>query len=322
MIPLSTGPISIGVCADPRVHSFDEINQFDRMLDWLGRNEPQLAAAVAPRVDDIEDFLRVEDFAYGVKQAYSTQRWSLVGEAAAFADPFYSPGSDFIGYGNVFTTDLILRDLEGRDFSDQVTFYNDFYQRTFDYVLARTLNMYPGFGNPYVGMAKNGWDSFLNHTGVVSVMLANKLTDYEFLRSVNDDLDRLFKLNINIHKMFAEWNELEFKMLPPIMLRGYFAILEAMQGIANEYTEDELRERVAGQVQTAEAIAIDIFAQAANALPVQPADRPLNPYAISLRPEDWEAEGLYDEQGLTVAQARERAPGSDVMWGQIAPVPS
>ena len=106
MIPLSSGPISIGVCADPRFHPYEEISEFDRLLSWLHKHEPQLAATIAARQGDVEDFLRVKDFAYGVKQTYSTDRWSLVGEAAAFADPFYSPGSDFIGYGNTFTGDL------------------------------------------------------------------------------------------------------------------------------------------------------------------------------------------------------------------------
>ena len=103
LIQLATGPISIGVCADPRSHPYEEINELDRLLGWLRKHEPQLAASVEQRQEDIEDFLRVRDFAYGVKQAFSTDRWSLVGEAAAFADPFYSPGSDFIGYSNTFT---------------------------------------------------------------------------------------------------------------------------------------------------------------------------------------------------------------------------
>nr|MBA2630654.1 tryptophan 7-halogenase [Thermoleophilaceae bacterium] len=137
LIPLSSGPISIGVCADPRHHPFEEINELDKLLGWFARHEPQLAAALEPRRGDIEDFLRVEDFAYGVEQTYSTDRWSLVGEAGAFADPFYSPGSDFIAYGNTFTTDLITRQLDGQDISDRTAYYNDYYQRTFQYVIAK-----------------------------------------------------------------------------------------------------------------------------------------------------------------------------------------
>ena len=44
LIPLSSGPISIGVCADPRIHPFEEISELDRMVDWLKRHEPQLGA--------------------------------------------------------------------------------------------------------------------------------------------------------------------------------------------------------------------------------------------------------------------------------------
>ncbi|MBY9001369.1 MAG: hypothetical protein KGD64_10665, partial [Candidatus Heimdallarchaeota archaeon] len=33
---------------------------------------------------------------YGTRQYFSQNRWGLTGESAAFTDPFYSPGSDFI----------------------------------------------------------------------------------------------------------------------------------------------------------------------------------------------------------------------------------
>ena len=71
------------------------------------------------RQDDIEDFLKVKDFSYGCKQVYSgADRWTLIGEAGPFLDPFYSPGSDFIAMGNTLITDLIVRDLGGEDVTD------------------------------------------------------------------------------------------------------------------------------------------------------------------------------------------------------------
>jgi hypothetical protein len=49
------------------------------------------------RRDQVEDFLKVRHFSYGCKQEFSgSDRWCLVGEAGAFLDPFYSPGSDYI----------------------------------------------------------------------------------------------------------------------------------------------------------------------------------------------------------------------------------
>ena len=41
-------------------------------------------------------------------------RTGLVGEAAAFLDPFYSPGSDFIAIGNTMVGRLIEEDLDGK----------------------------------------------------------------------------------------------------------------------------------------------------------------------------------------------------------------
>src|SRR6185295_6080228 len=40
VIPLGSKNTSIGIVADPAVHPFDEINRYDRALDWLEKNEP------------------------------------------------------------------------------------------------------------------------------------------------------------------------------------------------------------------------------------------------------------------------------------------
>ena len=44
MIPLSSGPISIGIVADPRFHPYEEMKTLDGALDWIRRYEPQLAS--------------------------------------------------------------------------------------------------------------------------------------------------------------------------------------------------------------------------------------------------------------------------------------
>lgn len=208
LIPLATGPISIGVCADPRFHPFEQINSFERLLAWLRDHEPQLASSVENRVEDVEDFLRIEDYAYGVEQTYSTERWSLVGEAAAFADPFFSPGSDFIAFGNTFTTDLVVRDLDGEDIAERVDYYNDLYQRLFANVIARYRDTYTVFGNSGVAVEMLYWDTVSSHSGITLVCVANKLTDLEFMKSIDADLDRHFELNVKVHDMCRQWNEI------------------------------------------------------------------------------------------------------------------
>lgn len=205
LIPLSSGPISIGICADPRVHPFEEINELGKLMDWLRAHEPQLAASVAGRLDDVEDFLRVKDFAYGVKQTSSEDRWALVGEAAAFADPYISPGSDMIAFSNTFACDLLTRDLDGEDVTERREYFNAFYQRTFRHVLSRTEDIYPVFGNPYVMAVKFSWDAYIAHCAQVLCFINGKLTDLEFMRSVDDRIDRIYRLNINMHRLFVEW---------------------------------------------------------------------------------------------------------------------
>lgn len=322
LIPLASGPISIGVCADPNFHPMEEIADLDRWMDWMGRHEPQLAAALRPRMNEVEDFLRVEDFAYGVEQAYSPDRWCLVGEAAAFADPFYSPGSDFIGYGNTFTCDLIVRDLDGQDIADRLDYYNDFYQRTFQFVLSRTEHNYPLFGNPWVMAGKLGWDVYHIHTGVTVLMVKSKLTDMEFMRSVDEDIDRLYRLSINMQKVFRQWHELERRPRERTMLLPIRAKIQGFPAFLQDMTDDELRQSLADQVRYAEAIAVAIFGRAANALAEPPApDRPLNPYALDLTSAGFAADGAGAERSITIGDARAMLPGLDGLWERVAPPP-
>jgi hypothetical protein len=267
-------------------------------------------------VEDIEDFLRVEDFAYGVERNYSTDRWALVGEAAAFADPFYSPGSDFIGYSNTFAADLIVRDLDGEDVSDRVEYYNQLYQRAFEFVIAKYRDLYPVFGNSWVSCGMITWGFFVNHTGITLLTLTNKLTDIEFMKSVDEDLDRFFQLSINMCKLFGEWHQLERRERPPVMTKIFPALVEGLLGLVKDYPDDEaLREEIRKQVKTCEAIAVAMFHKAASALPEPPdPDVAVNPYVVGLDPRKWESDGLFNAPGLTLAEANRIVPGVEVLW--------
>jgi flavin-dependent dehydrogenase len=322
MIPLGTGPISIGVCADPRFHPFEELNELDRMIGWLCEHEPQLGQAIDSRRGDIQDFLRVEDFAYGVERVLSPERWSLAGEAGAFADPFYSPGSDFIAYSNSFTADVIARDLDGEDVGERIEYFNDLYLRTFAMVLSRTENLYEAFGNPRVIEAKLSYDAVVNHGGVVLVAVKEKLTDLELMKSVDADIDRIYRLNMRTQRLFREWNELEPGPADaPAGVAGLImALIHGILALVQDHTDDELRVKVADNARAAEAMAVAIFHKAAAGLDEPPdPERPVNPYAITLRRDAWEAEGLFDEPGWTLADANAAIEGIENFWLPEAP---
>ena len=66
--------------------------------------------------DNLLDFMVLKHYAHHTGRIYSAEdKWGVTGEAGAFLDPLYSPGTDFIALNNTWLSDLILRDLAGED---------------------------------------------------------------------------------------------------------------------------------------------------------------------------------------------------------------
>jgi hypothetical protein len=250
-----------------------------------------------------------------------------VGEAAAFVDPFFSPGSDFIGYGNTFTTDLINRDLGGEDISERVDYYNALYRRAFDFTIARYRDTYPLFGNPGVALEMLYWMTPASHSGMTLLFQHNKLTDLEFMKSVDAELERYFTLNVTMHQLFRQWDRIdrpEPDMVgpelrgggppipgapggpppggpppivgappgvgPPLIVR---VTLRVFAALANNLDDGQLRTEFQEQMRGLEELAVEIFRRAASALPKPPPeDAPIDPYSLSLDPPRWKAGGL------------------------------
>ena len=161
LIPLSSGAISIGIVADPRFHPFERINTLEAALDWLDEHEPVVADAIRSRPDDVEDFLKIEHYSHGTERMFSPDRWGLTGDAGAFLDPFYSPGSDFIALANGCITDLVLHDLSGQPVERRAEAYNEIYLEEFHRALETYTRQYEVWGNAEVMTAKVFWDLLL-----------------------------------------------------------------------------------------------------------------------------------------------------------------
>ena len=210
MIPLSSGSISIGIVADPRFHAMDEMNTLDKAIDWIREHEPQLGEAVDARRDQIEDFLKVEDFSYGAKQAFSGRdRWCLVGEAGAFLDPFYSPGSDFIALSNTLATDLVTRELDGEDVVQRAEAHDDFYLNAYRVHLTQYEGQYVFWDNPTVMNVKISGNNIYYWGCLGLLFFHRKLTDLELMAAVRPDMERMWAIITRLEPMYREWNELE-----------------------------------------------------------------------------------------------------------------
>jgi flavin-dependent dehydrogenase len=87
LIPLASGSTSIGIVTDANMHAFDEMNLFERALNWLHQHEPQCAREIEQHRAELQDFRVMKDYSYSCEQIFSDERWCLVGEAAISLDP-------------------------------------------------------------------------------------------------------------------------------------------------------------------------------------------------------------------------------------------
>jgi flavin-dependent dehydrogenase len=158
IIPLASGLTSIGVVIHNEIHSFDDVRTLERCLAWLEKHEPVMSAMLKPY--KILDFLCLKDYSHTIGRGWSTDRWALVGEAGAFVDPLYSPGSDFIAYANTFTSELIRVDLTGGDLETRTRELNLQYRA----LVAGNIDVYaqsaPVYGHPRGMLTKVYWDNF------------------------------------------------------------------------------------------------------------------------------------------------------------------
>jgi hypothetical protein len=318
LIQLASGPISIGVCADPRVHPWEQIESFDAFMNWMKENEPQLYHAIDGRREDVLDFLRVKDFSYASSRVFSTDRWTLVGEAAGFIDALYSPGSDFIAYTNTFSGELITHDLDGgeADLEDRVEFYNDFFFSLFNTTIHLYRDNYQLFDSPQIMIAKILYDSSNYFTLLASPFVHGKMAKKEDIEKFGEIADMVLPMLPRMQQLFRDWHALEptryegVSVLPK-QLEPYIWAQEEI-GMAGD--DEELLERARRKVKTIRALAVWIFHKAAKNLPDPPDENvAINPTAISLQPDRWEEDGLFSGEGLTLAQALEQLPGIEEM---------
>ena len=143
-IPLSNDLISLGI-----------VQERDKWKPSQGTKEGFLSfmrehKACAQMLEKAElvDFGMYSQLAYRTKRFWDgQQRWATIGDAGAFHDPFYSPGSDFIGLESDCLVDMITRDYAGQDIGERSELMNDFVQFRFETTLLLYANLYGTFGS-------------------------------------------------------------------------------------------------------------------------------------------------------------------------------
>ncbi|MBA2359388.1 MAG: hypothetical protein H0V79_00390 [Actinobacteria bacterium] len=82
---------------------------------------------------------------------------------------------------------------------------------------------------------------------------------------------------------------------------------------------ETLKATVRERLRLLEAIAVALFHEAAAHVADSPIDGDVkvNPYVVSLRPEEWEADGLFEGEGITVAEAIAQTEGMQARLDEL-----
>lgn len=200
-IPLQEGVTSVGVvCEQPW---FDrEATSEKGFLAWLRQH-----GAVAELLQDAKPIATrsLSHLAYGTKRFVSPDRWGLVGEASAFPDPLYSPGTDFIALENDLVADLVVRDLggePGKALRERTEVYERFLQFRFEAALALYRDVYAVLGSYELCKLKWDFDIACYYALWCAPYMLDRHLDLEHLRGQLRQRDHVLAVLTNFARLF------------------------------------------------------------------------------------------------------------------------
>jgi flavin-dependent dehydrogenase len=130
VIPLGNGETSIGVVFDKRLidlhHSKDRATDFIAFLNAI----PALAELIdvaTPRLEDLRFYSHLPFFA----KQYMGNGWALLGDAASFLDPYYSPGLDHASFTAEATAEIVGLHAKGEDVGARIVEHNAAFTRSY-----------------------------------------------------------------------------------------------------------------------------------------------------------------------------------------------
>jgi flavin-dependent dehydrogenase len=181
-IPLGRGVISVGIVG-AKAQIDRTVRTRQGFLDFVDQHRAAASLMIGAEIIDVGSYAQL---AYGTTQFFSADRWGMTGEAAAFTDPFYSPGSDFIALENDYLSDLIRREFAGEsasELAERTALYDQFMLFRHEAVMRLYRHLYSTIGSYELFSLK--WDldiASYYHLWVGPYMLDQHL-DVELLRT-------------------------------------------------------------------------------------------------------------------------------------------
>ncbi len=131
VIPLKGGDVSIGVVFDQRLVELPEGEHLGERLRALLLAHPAAREILADATWSRGDVHFRRNLAYR-SSTFAGDGFALVGDAAAFIDPFYSPGMDWIAYTAGSTAALIDACARGKPVAPRVARHNTLFSLAHD----------------------------------------------------------------------------------------------------------------------------------------------------------------------------------------------
>ncbi len=202
-IPLRDGLTSLGLVQE--ASRWDASKQkVDGFLAALREHR-----AVRELIGEAEavDYSAFTQLAFRTERFFGRERWACVGDAAAFADPFYSPGSDFIALENDFVVDLIRRDVQDDDYAAATEAFESFMQYRLDSTMVIYEGLYPTFGSYGLFRSKLFFDTGLYYNVLYDPYWQDKHRDLKWIRSEVRRRDFSMQFLENFRRMFRAAGE-------------------------------------------------------------------------------------------------------------------
>ena len=269
LIPLGSGAHSVGIVCDAKMHPIETMNTFERAMEWLYKFQPLVAKACEAERAKLLDFRFLRNYSHGCKQVFSGDRWAMAGESGVFLDPFYSPGSDFIGIANTYICELIALDRANKPVGPYARMYEQLYFSFYANTMSIYRDQYPIFGDAEVMSIKVIWD-YTYYWGVLcQIVFQNRLTDIALLGDLNKEFNEAARLNLDMQALFRRWYALSPRPNPAVLLdqRDLPWFVGMNTTLHDELDDAEVRERLRGNVALMRNLAATIVARAQAACP-------------------------------------------------------
>ncbi len=299
LIPLGSGNTSVGIVTDEQFHDPERFKDLEHTLAWISEHDPVMSANLDSQ--DFMDFMSVRNFNYSTNQVFSEKRWACVGEAAAFSDPFYSPGSNMIGFENSIVTHLVGEDRKGRLSAGDIQFFNEFVISQNDWLDYNIHTAYAYFGDPLVMSMAFLWDAVVGW-GVATPQMFNDIyLNKDSREQVREALATFYPLAVQVKQLLIDWGKLSQGRFTFEFIDYYhvpFVNALYAENLKIGKSSAELRADHHRTMMVLEDFAQVIFRLAVeDALPSEVGrieGKPwLNAWKMSLDPSRWEADGLF-----------------------------